>query len=69
MIHNEIFDTYRLQERVKEQLKAIKLLVSQGYTVLDLEGNIINRETYKQIKKPKYDYKRKPYVKDENKNT
>jgi len=23
MIHNEIFDTYRLQERVKEQLKAI----------------------------------------------
>jgi hypothetical protein len=43
-ISNEIFETYRIQERVKEQKKAIKLLVAQGYTILDLENNIINKE-------------------------
>jgi|TARA_R100000951_G_scaffold77433_1_gene65394 hypothetical protein len=46
-ISNEIFETYRIQERVKEQKKAIKLLVAQGYTILDLENNIINKETIK----------------------
>lgn len=45
---NQIFETYRIQERVKEQKKAIKLLVHQGYTILDLENNIINKENYKQ---------------------
>ena len=44
-IHNEIFDSYRIQQRVKEQLKAIKLLVAQGYTVLDLEGNILDKNS------------------------
>jgi hypothetical protein len=44
-ISNEIFETYRIQERVKEQKRAIKLLVAQGYTILDLENNIINKET------------------------
>lgn len=47
-ISNEIFETYRIQEKVKEQKKAIKLLVNQGYTILDLENNIINKENYKQ---------------------
>jgi|TARA_R110001592_G_C13076053_1_gene742213 hypothetical protein len=47
-ISNEIFETYRIQERVKEQKKAIRLLASQGYTILDLENNIINKENYKQ---------------------
>ena len=47
-ISNEIFETYRIQERVKEQKKAIRLLASQGYTILDLENNIVNKENYKQ---------------------
>jgi len=47
-ISNEIFESYRIQERVKEQKKAIRLLASQGYTILDLENNIINKENYKQ---------------------
>ena len=42
-ISNEIFESYRTQERVNEQLKAVKLLISQGYTILDLEGNILNK--------------------------
>ena len=61
-ISNEIFETFRIQERAKEQNRAVKLLAQQGYTKLDLEGNIINRETIKldQSKRPIYDYKRKP---------
>ena len=35
-IDNEIFETFRIQERVKEQERAIRLLIAQGYTVLDL---------------------------------
>ena len=46
-ISNEIFETYRIQERVKEQKKAIRLLASKGYTILDLEGKIIKKENYK----------------------
>jgi predicted ribonuclease YlaK len=46
-ITNEIFETYRIQERAKEQNKAVKLLASQGYTIVDLEGNIINKTNYK----------------------
>tara|TARA_R100001440_G_scaffold6819_2_gene13761 strand:+ start:61 stop:291 length:231 start_codon:yes stop_codon:yes gene_type:complete len=63
-ISNEIFESYRIEERVKEQLSAIKLLVAQGYTILDLEGNILNKhtinlkqDTYHKAR-PRYDYKR-----------
>jgi|DEB0MinimDraft_12_1074336.scaffolds.fasta_scaffold180398_2 hypothetical protein len=61
-ISNEIFETFRIQERAKEQNKAVKLLAEQGYIILDLEGNIINRQTIKlhQSNRPRYDYKRKP---------
>ena len=44
-ISNEIFETYRIRERAKEQVKAMNLLIAQGYTILDLEGNILNKET------------------------
>lgn len=59
-ISNSIFETYRIRERAKEQLKAINLLIEQGYTILDLEGNILNKDTVKQNqdKRPRYDYKR-----------
>ena len=59
-ISNSIFETYRIRERAKEQLKAINLLIEQGYTILDLEGNILNKDTIKlnKDKRPRYDYKR-----------
>jgi hypothetical protein len=47
-ISNEIFETFRIRERVKEQKKAIKLLAEQGYTILDLENNIINKNNIKE---------------------
>ncbi len=46
-ISNEIFETYRIQERVKEQKRAIKLLIKQGYTVFDLEGNMLSKDNTK----------------------
>ena len=42
-ISNEIFETYRIQERAREQLKAVRLLAKQGYTIIDLESRIINK--------------------------
>jgi len=57
-IHNEIFDTYRIQQRVKEQLKAIKLLIAQGYTVFDLEGNIINKDNINDLREPRWNDRR-----------
>jgi len=41
------FKTYTIPERVKEQLEAISLLIAQGYTVLDLEGEIIDKNILK----------------------
>lgn len=41
------FKTYTIPERVKEQLEAINLLIAQGYTVLDLEGEIIDKNILK----------------------
>lgn len=58
-ISNEIFETYRIRERAKEQVKAMNLLIAQGYTILDLEGNILNKETIKQGNRPRWDYRKK----------
>ena len=63
-ISNEIFETYRIRERAKEQVKAMNLLIAQGYTILDLEGNILNKETVKKDqdsyrdKRPRWDYRK-----------
>ena len=54
-ISNEVFETYRIQERVKERLKAVKLLATQGYTILDLEGNIVNKFNVNSFRKRKAD--------------
>jgi len=40
-MENEIFNHYR--EEVKKIGKAIALLKKQGYTIIDLEGKIINK--------------------------
>lgn len=42
-ISNEIFETYTVSERADEQIRALKLLARQGYTIIDLEGNFINK--------------------------
>ncbi len=63
-ISNETFETYRIQDRAKEIMKAIKLLVAHNYTVLDLEGNILRKDTMDKDPdsyhgaRPRYDYKR-----------
>lgn len=54
-ISNEIFETFRIIERVKEQQKAIRLLAIQGYTILDLQGNIINKNNIDSPEKTKID--------------
>tara|TARA_Y100000813_G_C24120114_1_gene332237 strand:+ start:75 stop:281 length:207 start_codon:yes stop_codon:yes gene_type:complete len=60
----EYFESYGINNRVDEQLKALNILVRQGYTVLDLEGNILNKFTIDKKQdsyhdsRPRYDYKR-----------
>ena len=60
----EYFESYGINNRVDEQLKALNLLVRQGYTVLDLEGNILTKFTIDKKQdsyhdsRPRYDYKR-----------
>lgn len=46
-ISNEIFESFTIQGRVKEQKKAINLLCKQGYTIFDLEGNAITKHNIK----------------------
>lgn len=46
-ISNEIFETFRVKEKAKKQIKAIRFLFSQGFTILDKEGKVINKENYK----------------------
>ena len=41
-LENEIFDHYR--KRVNQIEESINLLRSHGYTVVDLEGKIIEKE-------------------------
>lgn len=41
-LENEIFDHYR--KRVNQIEKSINLLRSHGYTIVDLEGKIIEKE-------------------------
>ncbi len=47
-----MFNSYKINDKVDEQLKAIKLLALQGYTVLDLEGNIIDKWNFDKKEKP-----------------
>lgn len=52
-ISNEIFETFRAQEKARKINKSIELIVNHGYTVLDLENNIIDRNTIKNYEIPK----------------
>ena len=66
-LSKNFFKTHTIPERVEEQISAIKLLLSQGYGVLDLEGNILqgnilHRDTIEKDvdsyhdSRPRYDY-------------
>lgn len=65
LISNEIFETYTIRERVYEQVRAINLLACQGYTVIDLEGNIIDKWNLNKKNKPNLEYNRTPKLKKE----
>ena len=61
-LSKNFFITHTIHERVEEQISAIKLLLSQGYGVLDLEGNILHKDTIEKDvdsyhdSRPRYDY-------------
>jgi biotin operon repressor len=48
-ISNQIFETYRSQQRVVERNKAIAFLRKEGYTIFDVKKDILSltqKETY-----------------------
>lgn len=47
-ISNEIFETFRVQEKAKKINEAIELIVNEDYVILDLENKIINKYNYNQ---------------------
>tara|TARA_R100000734_G_C3293311_1_gene84816 strand:- start:272 stop:619 length:348 start_codon:yes stop_codon:yes gene_type:complete len=57
-INNEIFDTYRME--VAEIHKALRKLVKHGYTVIDLEGQVVTKWNIDDENKPNVNYKRAP---------
>ena len=56
---SQIFDDYR--KGVKKVHESIKLLAEQGYTVIDLEGQVITKfNINKERPYPNINYKRTP---------
>lgn len=43
-IENETFAHFRTQEKLQEIRKSINILKSYGYTIVDLEGKIIDEK-------------------------
>ena len=43
-INGETFEYYRIQQRVKQIEMCINTLKSHGYTIIDLEGTIIEKD-------------------------
>ena len=63
MTSNEIFESNTIKEKVDEQIKAIRLLALQGYTILDFEGNVINKWNINEEKRNNISYHRVPKLK------
>ena len=61
-LSKNFFNTHTIPDRVDEQITAIKLLLSQGYGVLDLQGHVLHRDTIDRDldsyhnSRPRYDY-------------
>jgi hypothetical protein len=53
MSSDKIFKSNTIKEKVNEQIKAIRLLALQGYTILDLENNIITKWDFQKKDKKK----------------
>ena len=49
-IESETFEYFRIQEKVKAIRKSINILKSHGYTIVDLEGKIIDNQNEDNIK-------------------
>ena len=47
VIHNEIFDSYRIKmkQKIKDIEKAINVLTSYGYTVIDPDAEVLTKNT------------------------
>ena len=52
-----------IKEKVNEQIKAIELLALQGYTIIDLENNVINKWNLNKDQKKNINYNRLPKLK------
>ena len=55
-----LFKSDTLPGKAKEQINAIKILASQGYTIIDLEGHFINKWNLDDRQKPNINYKNTP---------
>ena len=53
-----IFQSESIIDKAEEQLRAINILIHQGYTIIDLEGFILNKWNIKTKKKPMLSPKR-----------
>ena len=60
---NQIFNHFR--ENAKQINNSRELLVEHNYTVIDLEGKIINKSTIHLDEKPDINYKKAPKQKQE----
>ncbi len=56
----ELFESNNIPGKVQEQIKAIKILASHGYTIIDLEGHFITKWNLDQRQKPNITYNRVP---------
>lgn len=63
MSSNKIFESNTIQDKVNEQIKAIRLLALQGYTILDLEDNVIDKWSINKEKRNNISYNRVPKLK------
>ena len=58
-----MFNSDKINDKVDEVLNAIKILALQGYTILDFEGNVINKWNFNKNKKLNINYNRVPKLK------
>jgi hypothetical protein len=56
----ELFKSDNIPDKVQEQINAIKILASQGYTIIDLEGHFITKWNLENRQKPNITYNRVP---------
>ena len=60
---DKVFQSYGIKKNVEEQINAIKILASQGYTIIDLEGHFVNKWNINDLQKPNINYKHTPKLK------